>query len=214
MNCVPLISAILLGLQLDRREPGALEATRAGRRSPANVASPLRSRPTPNGRAREVAGGSHRALGRDAWNDPTLEHGSQELDELEPHPGVTERQGLRAQQQHAANGWRSHVRAHAGGVASNQVLLQASHVVGADARLGERSEARIDAINPRRAIACTRNLLDGVTRGSNARGYVAIDDDAAPAARDALEVMHCQFVPEPQRRLVGWVGRGSHFAAA
>ncbi len=135
--------------QAERLEAGARQRRGARRCArPADQASP---RPS-SGSARWASGARSPEAPtepRDGTTGctPAVEQLEQALEQRLAHARVAARQGVGAQQQHAAHLVLGERLAHAGGVREHQPLLQGLEVRGVDADVGEVAEAGVDAVD-------------------------------------------------------------------
>jgi hypothetical protein len=73
-------------------------------------------------------------------------------------------------------------------VAAHEVPLKRRDVVVRDARLGERAEAGVHAVDRRPCIAGRDDRVDGAARSFDARARLRAERDLAPVARDLDEL--------------------------
>jgi len=77
-------------------------------------------------------------------------------------------------------------------VRAHQVLLQLAHVGGADARLAERAEAGVHAVDARRVVAAGADRVDGRAGLDDLRARVRIEQHGPPAQGDVFEILEAE----------------------
>ena len=111
---------------------------------------------------RQVAAGPDRAAARHVGMDAGVEQREQRLERLDADARVALGQHVGAQRHRRAHRAHRQRLADAGGVAAHQVHLQGVEVGAVDARLRERPEAGVDAVD--RRVAVGRAIDDGAGR--------------------------------------------------
>ncbi len=192
----------LLRLEDHRLDAGALQ--RRGRGLPAGLREPLdpvrgrafqvRRLPLPDHRqrqvreGRQVSGGPDRPTRGDARDDTAVEHLHQDIDHRGAHPGVAEREDLRAKEHHPAHDRGLQRSADARRVRADQVPLQGADVVGGDPRLAQRTEAGVDAIDVGRRVPGGGDGVDGGARPAHALAGLGSELHRPPATRHVLQI--------------------------
>ena len=100
---------------------------------------------------------------------------------------MAEREGLGAQKQHAAHDVGIEIRADARGMTLHQIPLELPNLIGADPRLGERTEARVQAVHARGSVTRNGQCLHCSARACDGKGRIFREHDAAPPACGGLE---------------------------
>ncbi len=95
---------------------------------------------------REIARGADGSLRGNHGQDVGIEQGEEGVDDERAHAGETSRQVVRLEQQHAPYERGRERFAHAARMAAHEVELQLPGLLRGNDAVGERAEARVDAV--------------------------------------------------------------------
>jgi hypothetical protein len=176
----------LLGGEVHRRQAGGLEALQRGDRAAASAhLADAQQHGRHMGQRRQVAGGTDRALGRDARVDAGIDQLHQRLQHAPPHAGVAEREAVDLQDHDQAHEPVIEQRPGAGGMRQHEAALQLGHLIVGDARTRQRAEAGVDAVD---GAALADHRLHGVGARFHRRPAAAIEPDRPVALVERAQV--------------------------
>ena len=187
-----------LCLELDRLEPGARQ--RLGSAARAGTVDRRLALPDEHERdvrqRGEVARRAEAAARRDDRMDRRVQHRHEQVDDLDPHAGEPDRQGVRPQQEHRPHDVVGQRVADAGGMGADEVALEGRRLRGVDARIGQIAEAGGDAID---GCAVGHEPLDHGPRCTHPIRRSGFELDGPSAPRDLDDVIDGE-VPAGERK--------------